>query len=172
MAGANIVILMGNLTRDPELRYIPSGTAVANFGLAVNRPYTSQDGERKQDVCFVDIVTWGKTAENCANYLTKGRPVYVEGRLQFRTWETDDGQKRSKLDVVANNVQFLGGRREENASGVDTMGDVEADDDIPFQIGSRQWLNITMATSEDDDEKCAGSVVTKSSGLTIKTLNC
>jgi len=132
MASLNKVLLIGNLTRDPELRYIPSGTAVANFGLAVNRAYTNQEGEKKEDVCFVDIVTWGKTAENCANYLTKGRPVFIEGRLQYRSWETDDGQKRSKIEVVANNVQFLGGRREEDASGMNTMGDKEADDDIPF----------------------------------------
>ena len=132
MASLNKVFLIGNLTRDPELRYIPSGTAVANFGLAVNRIYTTQDGERKEDTCFVDIVTWRKTAENCANYLTKGRPVFVEGRLQFRSWETEDGQKRSKLEVVAQNVQFLGGPRTEGVPGVEEMGGPEADDDIPF----------------------------------------
>jgi len=132
MASLNKVFLIGNLTRDPELRYIPSGTAVANFGLAVNRIYTTQDGERKEDVCFVDIVTWSKTAENCANYLAKGRPVFIEGRLQFRSWETEDGQKRSKLEVVADRVQFLGGRRTEDTPGAEGMGEVEADDDIPF----------------------------------------
>ena len=133
MASLNKVLLIGNLTRDPELRYIPSGTAVANFGLAMNRVYTTQDGERKEDACFVDIVTWGKTAENCANYLTKGRPVFVEGRLQFRSWETEDGQKRSKLEVVAQRVQFLGGRRtEEEMSEAEGMGGAEAADDIPF----------------------------------------
>ena len=135
MASMNRVFLMGNLTRDPELRYIPSGTAVANFGMAVNRTYTTQDGERKEDVCFVDIVTWSKTAENCANYLTKGRPVLIEGRLQYRSWETDDGQKRSKLEVVADRVQFLGGRRDDRDSapgGDPGAGGQEAEDDIPF----------------------------------------
>jgi single-strand DNA-binding protein len=132
MANLNRVFLMGNLTRDPELRYIPSGSAVASFGLAVNRIYRSQDGERKEEVCFVDIVTWGKTAENCANYLTKGRPVFIEGRLQFRSWETDDGQRRSKLEVVAYNVQFLGGRRSEDDFKAGETGEIEADDDIPF----------------------------------------
>ena len=123
MANLNAVFLIGNLTRDPELKYIPSGAAVANFGLAINRSYTTQDGERKEDTCFVDIETWGKLAENCTNYLTKGRPVCVGGRLNFNSWETADGQKRSKLTVVANNVQFLGQRGE-----IDTV----ADDDIPF----------------------------------------
>ncbi len=132
MANLNMVLLIGNLTRDPELRYIPSGTAVANFGLATNRIYTTQDGERKEEVCFVEIVVWSKTAENCANYLSKGSPVFIEGRLQFDSWETEDGQKRSKLKVVANRVQFLSGRREEGAPGAEGMGGPEADDDIPF----------------------------------------
>jgi len=132
MPSMNRVFLMGNLTRDPELRYIPSGTAVANFGLAVNRTYTTREGESKDEVCFVEIVTWTKTAENCANYLTKGRPVLVEGRLQYRSWETDDGQKRSKLEVVADRVQFLGGRREEGAPGEAGTHEPETEDDIPF----------------------------------------
>ena len=132
MPNLNTVLLMGNLTRDPELRYIPSGAAVANFGLAVNRVYTSQDGEQKEEVCFVDIDAWGKTAENCANYLSKGRLVLVEGTLQFRSWETEDGQKRSKLSVRAFRVQFLGGRREEGEPGAERTGELEADDDIPF----------------------------------------
>ena len=132
MAYLNKVFLIGNLTRDPELRYIPSGTAVANFGLATNRIYKNRDGEQKEEVCFVEIVTWAKTAENCANYLAKGRPVFVEGRLQFDSWETEDGQKRSKLRVVADRVQFLGGRRAEDAPEAEAMGEVEADDDIPF----------------------------------------
>lgn len=131
MANLNKVFLIGNLTRDPELRYIPSGTAVANFGLATNRVYTTQDGERKEEVCFVDIVTWAKTAENCANYLSKGSPIFIEGRLQYDSWETEDGQKRSKLRVVADRVQFLGGRRAEEA-GAPGMDEVETDDDIPF----------------------------------------
>ena len=131
MANFNRVYLIGNLTRDPELRYIPSGTAVANFGLATNRVYTTQDGERKEEVCFVDIVTWAKTAENCANYLSKGSPIFIEGRLQYDSWETEDGQKRSRLRVVADRVQFLGGRRADEA-GAPGMDEVEADDDIPF----------------------------------------
>ena len=116
-ASLNKVFLMGNLTRDPELRYIPSGTAVANFTLAVNRPYKDNAGEKKEDVSFIRVVVWGKMAEVCGEYLTKGRPVMVEGRLKSRTWEGQDGQKRSALDVVAVNVQFIGskGQRQEGA---------------------------------------------------------
>ena len=135
MANLNKVLLIGNLTRDPELRYIPSGAAVANFGLATNRRYTTQDGEQKEEVCFVEIVVWRKTAEACANYLSKGRPVFIEGYLQYDSWEAEDGQKRNKLRVVADRVQFLGGRREDSApgeSGAGGMGEVDADDDIPF----------------------------------------
>ena len=107
MADLNKVFLMGNLTRDPEMRYLTNGTAVASFGLAMNRTYITQNGERKEDVCFVRIVVFGKQAESCGQYLTKGRLVFVEGRLQYRTWESE-GQKRSALDVVADRVQFLG----------------------------------------------------------------
>ena len=107
MANFNKVLLMGNLTRDPELRYIPSGAAVATFTIAVNRVYTTQTGEKKKDVCFVRVVVWGKTAEICGEYLSKGSPVFVDGRLQSRTWVGQDGQKRNTIEVVADNVQFL-----------------------------------------------------------------
>ncbi|MBL7068890.1 MAG: single-stranded DNA-binding protein [Candidatus Omnitrophica bacterium] len=107
MASLNRVMLMGNLTRDPELRYIPSGAAVTTFDLAVNRVYTMQSGEKKKDTCFIRIVVWGKTAEACGEYLSKGTPVFVEGRLQSRSWVGQDGQKRNTIEVVANNVQFL-----------------------------------------------------------------
>jgi len=107
MANFNKVLLMGNLTRDPELRYIPSGAAVATFTIAVNRVYTTQTGEKKKDVCFIRVVVWGKTAEICGEYLSKGSPVFVDGRLQSRTWVGQDGQKRNTIEVVADNVQFL-----------------------------------------------------------------
>ena len=97
---------MGNLTRDPELRYTSGGTAVASFGLAVNRKF-KQGEEWKDEVCFVDITVWAKQGENCAEYLNKGSLVFIEGRLNYQTWEAEGGQKRSKLEVVANNVQFL-----------------------------------------------------------------
>lgn len=108
MANLNKVFLIGNLTRDPELRYIPSGTAVSTFTVASNRVYNSSAGEKKEEVCFVRVVTWARQAELCGEYLKKGSPVFVEGRLQSRSWETPDGQKRSVLEVVAQNIQFLG----------------------------------------------------------------
>lgn len=109
-ASMNKVFLMGNLTRDPELRYVPSGSAVANFSVAVNRTYKDSAGERKEDTSFLRVVVWGKMAEICGEYLTKGRQVLVEGRLKSRTWETPEGQKRNAVDVVATSVQFLGAR--------------------------------------------------------------
>lgn len=117
MASFNKVLLMGNLTRDPELRYVPSGTAVATFTIAVNRVYTSQAGEKKEEVSFIRIVVWGRRAEVCGEYLSKGSPVFVEGRLQSRSWEGQDGQKRSTMEVVADNVQFLRGAGAEKAPG-------------------------------------------------------
>ena len=112
-ASLNRVLLIGNLTRDPELRYLPSGQAVATFTLAVNRVYNSQTGEKKEDTCFIRIVVWGRRAEVSNEYLRKGSPVFIEGRLQSRTWEAQDGTKRSSIEVVANSVQFLnrGGAR-------------------------------------------------------------
>lgn len=106
-ASLNKVLLMGNLTRDPELRYIPSGQAVTSFSIAVNRVYLSQSGEKKEEVSFIRCVVWGKRAEVCNEYLKKGSPVFVEGRLQSRSWEAQDGTKRSTIEVVAMNVQFL-----------------------------------------------------------------
>ena len=111
MPNLNKVFLMGNLTRDPELRYTPNGAPVVSFGLAVNRVYTTQAGERREEACFVTVVVWGKQAESCNQYLNKGKPVFVEGRLHYRQWDTPDGQKRSALEVVAQRVQFLAGIR-------------------------------------------------------------
>ena len=116
MASLNKVFIMGNLTRDPELRYVPSGTAVATFTVAVNRVYTSQAGEKKQEVSFIKVVVWGRRAEVCGEYLSKGSPVFVEGRLQSRSWESQDGQKRSATEVIADNVQFLRGGTGEKGS--------------------------------------------------------
>jgi single-strand DNA-binding protein len=107
MANLNRVFLMGNLTRDPELRYIPSGTAVATFTVASGRVYTLASGEKREETCFVRVVAWSRQAELCGEYLSKGSPVFVEGRLQSRSWETPEGQKRSTLEVVAQNIQFL-----------------------------------------------------------------
>lgn len=113
MASLNKVILLGNLTRDPELRYAPNGTPVARFGLAVNQQRASQGEERKEEVCFVDIVAFGRQAETASEYLSKGHSALVEGRLQWRSWEGQDGQKRSKHEVIAERIQFMQRRREE-----------------------------------------------------------
>ena len=111
MAGFNKVILLGNLTRNPELRYTPNGTPVASLGLAVSRRYKQGD-ELKEEVCFVDIVVFGKQAEHCGQYLSKGNGIIVDGRLQQRRWETEDGQKRSKHEVVAQTVTFMPKRQD------------------------------------------------------------
>jgi single-strand DNA-binding protein len=107
MATLNKVFLIGNLTRDPELRYIPSGSAVATFTIGVNRVWKTPTGEKKEQASFIRIVVWGRRAEVCGEYLVKGSPVFVEGRLQSRDWQTQDGQKRNTVEVVADNVQFL-----------------------------------------------------------------
>ncbi|MFH1504421.1 MAG: single-stranded DNA-binding protein [Candidatus Omnitrophota bacterium] len=116
MASFNRVFLMGNLTRDPELRYTPQGIAVANLGIAVNRRFKDRTGEQKEEVCFLTVVVWDKQAENCNQYLQKGSPIFVEGRLQSRTWQDNEGKKRSVVEVRADQVQFLprGTRQEPN----------------------------------------------------------
>ena len=120
MASFNKVILVGNLTRDPELRYTPKGTAVARIGLACNRKWKSETGEMKEEVTFVDVDAFGKSAETIGQYLKKGRPILIEGRLRYETWEDkQSGQKKSKLGVVLESFQFLdsggGGRSGETA---------------------------------------------------------
>ena len=151
-ASFNKVLLMGNLTRDPELRYIPSGQPVTSFTVAVTRNYMAQSGEKKEEVSFIRIVVWGKMAEICNEYLKKGRPVFVEGRLQSRSWEAQDGSKRSTIEVVAQNVQFLGtggGKSRSDSSGEDSPAvfdepaaagpsiaiakdELHPDDEVPF----------------------------------------
>jgi|SRR5262245_35782585 single-strand DNA-binding protein len=140
MASLNKVVLLGNLTRDPELRYAPNGTAVARFGLAINSRYR-QGEEWKDDVCFVDIVVFGRQAETAGEYLSKGRMALIEGRLQWRSWEGQDGQKRSKHEVIAERVQFMSRGRDEgmgrpgpeSPDHADEMDvSLPQDDDIPF----------------------------------------
>lgn len=145
MASYNKVILMGNLTRDPELKYLPSGMAVANLGLAVNRVWTDREsGEKKEEVSFIDLEAWGRTAETMNEYLQKGRPAFVEGRLRQQRWETDDGQSRSRLVVVVERFQFVGGRQDgSEQGGYSQQGEAApqssasdsgpaTEDDIPF----------------------------------------
>lgn len=120
----NQVTLMGNLTRDPELRQIPSGQSVCSFSLALNRSYKGADGNWQEATDFVDVVAWAALGERVAQYVTKGRPVLVSGRLQSRSWE-QDGQKRSKLEVVAQDVTFLGGRSEGGEDNFSSKKDEE-----------------------------------------------
>jgi single-strand DNA-binding protein len=148
MASFNKVILLGNLTRDPEVRYTPKGTAVTDLGLAVNRTYTADNGEKREEVTFVDVTFWGRTAEVAGEYLKKGRPVFIEGRLQLDSWDDkQSGQKRTKLKVIGENMQMLGAPRGGGAGGGDEEGGSRSsrpapppkaapsapdDDEIPF----------------------------------------
>ncbi|RYD74037.1 MAG: single-stranded DNA-binding protein [Verrucomicrobiaceae bacterium] len=123
MANLNKVMLIGNCTRDPEIKYTPKGTAVAELTLAVNRISTTDQGERREEVAFIDITLWGRQAEIAGEYLKKGRPVYIEGRLQLDTWEDkQSGQKRSKLKVVGENLQLLGSREGGGGAGGSSGG--------------------------------------------------
>jgi single-strand DNA-binding protein len=111
MSSLNKVLLIGSLTRDPEVRYTPKGTAIADIGLAINRVYSGDDGEKKEEVTFIDVTLWGRQAEVAQEYLRKGQPVFIEGRLQLDTWQDkQSGQKRSRLHVVAESMQMLGNR--------------------------------------------------------------
>jgi len=138
MASLNKVFLIGNLTKQPELRYTPSGTAVADLRLAVNRNYTTQGGEKREEVCFLTVVVWGKQAESCGEYLDKGSPILVEGRLQTREWEAKDGGKRTVIEVVAERVQFMGRGRTAAPATVPVAesfaeeGGGSSNDDVPF----------------------------------------
>jgi len=116
MASINRVVLVGNLTRDPELRTTPNGKSVCTLGLAVNEKYKNDAGEWVEKPNYFDIVVWGAQGESCAQYLSKGRQVAIDGRLSFRSWEAQDGSKRSKVEVIANTVQFLGSRQDAGAS--------------------------------------------------------
>lgn len=117
MITLNKVFLVGNLARDPDLRFTPSKTPVTEFRLAVSDSYTTSAGEKHDRTCFIDVVSWRKLAESCAEYLKKGSPVFVEGRLEQDTWETPDGQRRSRIRVVAYSVQFIRRETERSASG-------------------------------------------------------
>ncbi len=137
MASLNKVFLVGNLTRDPELRYTPSGTAVADLSMAINRRYTTASGEKKEETCFVDVTLWARRAEVARQYLKKGSPLFVEGRLHLDRWENSDGQKRSKLKVVAQNFQFIGasgaGTEREDLGSDSEMRGGEAEEELPTE---------------------------------------
>ncbi len=149
MPNLNRVMLMGNLTREPELRYTPSGTAVCAFGIAINRKWTAKDGTKKEETCFVDCEAWARTGEVIAEHMHKGKPIFVEGRLKLDQWEAQDGTKRSKLKVTVEQFQFLGSGKQDREgpptrppvekappAGASPSGDggfdVGSTEDIPF----------------------------------------
>ncbi|MBI4550154.1 MAG: single-stranded DNA-binding protein [Candidatus Omnitrophica bacterium] len=149
-ASFNRVFLIGNLTRDPELRYIPSGQAVTSFTVATNRTYTTPSGEKKEEASFIRVVTWGRSAEVCNEYLKKGSPVFVEGRLQSRSWQAQDGSKRSSIEVIAMRVQFLGSGK---SGGKDAAAPFEGDDAIVEDAGPRGGsVKVTEQELAPDDE--------------------
>ncbi|NKB23259.1 MAG: single-stranded DNA-binding protein [Kiritimatiellae bacterium] len=131
MGSMNKVFLIGNLTRDPELRYTPSRTVVSDLGLAISENYKNKEGEQVESTCFVDIVLWRRQAEVCQKYLSKGLPVMIEGRLQLDRWETDQGEKHSRLRVRANRVQFLGQPRN---LGIDSDRDKQYTEPVPAGV--------------------------------------
>jgi single-strand DNA-binding protein len=151
MASFNKVILLGNLTRDPEVRYTPKGTAVTDLGLAVNRTYTADNGEKREEVTFVDVTFWGRTAEVAGEYLKKGRPVFVEGRLQLDSWDDKtSGQKRSKLKVIGENMQMLGSPRGGGAGG--GGGGDEESSSAPRSSSKSAPPPKAAPSAPDDDE--------------------
>jgi single-strand DNA-binding protein len=146
MASFNKVLLLGNLTRDPEVRYTPKGSAVADLGIAVNRQYTLDTGEKREEVTFVDVTFWGRTAEVAGEYLKKGRPVFIEGRLQLDTWDDkQSGQKRSKLKVIGEMMQMLGSRPGAGSDADEGGG-------APRAARSSAPPPKTAAAEPDDDE--------------------
>jgi single-strand DNA-binding protein len=150
MASFNKVILLGNLTRDPEVRYTPKGSAVCDLGLAVNRQYTLDNGEKREEVTFVDVVLWARLAEIAGEYLKKGRPVFIEGRLQLDTWDDKtSGQKRSKLRVIGETMQLLGSR-----PGGSSGGGEAADEERPARSSAKPSAPPKAAApvEPDDDE--------------------
>jgi single-strand DNA-binding protein len=144
----NQVTLMGNLTRDPELRQIPSGQSVCSFSLALNRSFKGSDGNWQEATDYVDVVAWGPLGERVSQYVTKGRPVLVSGRLQSRQWE-QDGQKRSKLEVIAQDVTFLGGRGEDNGGG---SSNYSGSSDSNASAPKPKKSTDTVVTDINDDE--------------------
>jgi single-strand DNA-binding protein len=148
MASFNKVILLGNLTRDPEVRYTPKGTAVTELGMAVNRVYTADNGEKREETTFVDVTLWGRTAEIAGEYLKKGRPVLIEGRLQLDSWDDkQSGQKRTKLKVVGEGLQLIGSRPGGGGGGGD-----EESSGAP-RSSSKSAPPPKAAPSEPDDDE-------------------
>jgi single-strand DNA-binding protein len=145
MANFNKVLLIGNLTKDPELRYTPQGTAVVNLRLAVNRRFRDRNQETKEEVCFLTVVVWDRQAESCNQFLHKGSPVFVEGRLQSRSWEDNAGQKRNVLEVRAERVQFLSAAPAKTA-----VAGVSSEERAPEVSSEETWLGESEEKLHDE----------------------
>ena len=151
MASYNKVLLMGNLTKDPELRYTPQGTAVVNLRMAVNRKYRTKEQELKEEVCFITAVVWNKQAETCNQYLHKGSSVFVEGRLQSRSWEDNTGAKRSVIEVRAERVQFMGAPGQSKASSQPAQ--VHAEALVDDASSESSWLSEGLDETQGSEEQ-------------------
>ena len=149
----NKVFVAGNLTRDPQVRFLANEKAVANFGLAVNRSFRTADGDNREEVAFLDIEAWGRTAELCGQYLTKGRGCVVEGRLKMDSWEDKDGNKRNKIVIVAENVQFLGGRGEGGDGGDEAGGSESSSYQSPSSAPRRASAPAPGPVGADADDE-------------------
>lgn len=154
MASFNKVILLGNLTRDPEVRYTPKGSAVCDLGLAVNRQYTLESGEKREEVTYVDVVLWARLAEIAGEYLKKGRPIFIEGRLQMDSWEDKQtGQKRTKLRVIGETMQLLGSRPSGGGGGGGSDADSSDEGRQSRSSGTPSAPPIPAAAAEPDDDE-------------------
>ena len=152
MANVNKVILIGNVTRDPEVKFTSKGSAVTDIGLAINRNYTLDNGEKREETTFVDVELWGRLAEIAGEYAKKGRPIYVEGRLRMDTWEDKtSGQKRSRMKVVGENLQLLGGRTE-GGGGRPAGGGEHESHEAPAPRRSAPPASRPAPSSEPDDD--------------------
>jgi len=152
MASVNKVILIGNCTRDPEVRYTPKGTAVADIGMAMNRYFSSDGGERREETTFVDVTLWGRQAEVAGEYLKKGRPVYIEGRLQMDSWDDKNtGQKRTKLKIVGEQMQLLGSREGGGGSSSQQRSEnSQSNQSAPESSGGNDGAQFETDSEEDD----------------------
>lgn len=154
MASFNKVILLGNLTRDPEVRYTPKGSAVCDLGLAVNRQYTLESGEKREEVTYVDVVLWARLAEIAGEYLKKGRPIFIEGRLQMDSWEDKQtGQKRTKLRVIGETMQLLGSRPSGGGGGGGSDADSSDEGRQSRSSGTPSAPPKPAAAAEPDDDE-------------------
>lgn len=153
MKDVNLAIIMGNLTRDPELRYTPNGQPVASLGVATNRTWNDQNGEKREEVEFHDVVVWGKLAELCSQYLGKGRKVHIMGRLQTRSWEAQDGSKKKKTEIVANDVVFVDRPGDGQTSGSTSQEKPKKEEKKKNKTKSKKKDESKKGDNDNDEEE-------------------